>query len=463
MASKFVVNAAFEARLLLRPPRQRGISPRTVLQLEYPTLQTLGSRSYSDSTSLKSAGSPEGSQSSGPKDKKWFSSETWDKVRGWGKALGLGAIGITFTGYVTQEMWKNWYEGFQRRAHESTRESAIYDQLKKGPIFRRAIKYTIPRKGLVEEIKDIVTPTEEDRLYSLIIGEHGTGKTSLIKLVVNGMDEPKGVVYVRIPNRCSLEVDVARAMQKSLGWGLDPLIDPSEPATLEEVLQTFSRLTTKYKQEYGRAPVLIVDNANRLAQKLPELLDLFQDYAKDAADEGTAVVVYVSSEGWVPRRMMGRSSWSRRGEIIEIGDVSKEEALHYLRLRNIDGEQAAQIYHLVGGRMIHLKFIADKLERNSLFEDTRQMMLNDAKGQLLDAEVLPKRRYHKEGAVIMRELLKKGSISWDAFYDLVDADAGDKLLEANIFAFHLNSQEITFQSTVMKRFCEENSALWQGN
>jgi len=72
-------------------------------------------------------------------------------------------------------------------------------------------------------------------------------------------------------------------------------------------LQVLSRHAIKYKQEYGKIPVLIIDNANRLAQKKQELLDLFQDYAKDAADKGRVTVVFVSSEGRVPRRMMGKS------------------------------------------------------------------------------------------------------------------------------------------------------------
>jgi hypothetical protein len=53
-------------------------------------------------------------------------------------------------------------------------------------------------------------------------------------------------------------------------------------------------------------PVLIIDNANRLAEKQQGLLDLIQDYAKRAADEGTATVVFVSSEGRIPGRMMGK-------------------------------------------------------------------------------------------------------------------------------------------------------------
>ena len=48
--------------------------------------------------------------------------------------------------------------------------------------------------------------------------------------------------------------------------------------------------------------------------------------------------------------------------------MSKEEALQYLELREIYKEQAAQIYELVGGRMIHLKDVADKIERKGTLE-----------------------------------------------------------------------------------------------
>ena len=89
-------------------------------------------------------------------------------------------------------------------------------------------------------------------------------------------------------------------------------------------------------------------------------------------------------------------------------------------------------------------------------------MFSSAEKQLKSAEILPKRRYHKEGAVILRELLKKGSISFSAYDGLLDADTGDKLSETNIFALGFNSRDITFQSTVMKRYCEEYSALWEG-
>jgi hypothetical protein len=86
------------------------------------------------------------------------------------------------------------------------------------------------------------------------------------------------------------------------------------------------------------------------------------------------------------------------------------------------------------------------------------MMFVDTEGQLNSAKIIHERRYCKDGAVIIRKLLKKGSISRDAYYTLVDPYTADKLLETNVFAKQVDSREITFQSTVMKRYCEEHSA-----
>jgi hypothetical protein len=48
--------------------------------------------------------------------------------------------------------------------------------------------------------------------------------------------------------------------------------------------------------------------------------------------------------------------------------VSEKEALQYLKLRKIDKELAARIYELAGGRMIHLKHVADQIERKGTLE-----------------------------------------------------------------------------------------------
>jgi hypothetical protein len=48
---------------------------------------------------------------------------------------------------------------------------------------------------------------------------------------------------------------------------------------------------------------------------------------------------------------------------VEIGDLCQEEALEYLKLRDLDAKLAMSIYELVAGRMILLKNAANNLNR----------------------------------------------------------------------------------------------------
>ena len=52
------------------------------------------------------------------------------------------------------------------------------------------------------------------------MGEHGTGKLSLIKLIVAGMNEPKGVAYVDISGE-NTSGHLAEAMANALDFELD--------------------------------------------------------------------------------------------------------------------------------------------------------------------------------------------------------------------------------------------------
>ena len=63
--------------------------------------------------------------------------------------------------------------------------------------------------------------------------------------------------------------------------------------------------------------------------------------------------------------------------------------------------------------------------------------------------------------MIIGELLKKGSITSESYFDLVGYDIGNKLLETNVFALHFESGQVTFQSTLMARFCEQKLAYWK--
>lgn len=95
----------------------------------------------------------------------------------------------------------------------------------KGPTFTVTVNDLILRDNVVKDVREIITPTETGSSYTLIIGEDGTGKTSLIELAVGSMEQPKGVVYVDILPTCFSEEDVISRIQQSLIRSYDPLID----------------------------------------------------------------------------------------------------------------------------------------------------------------------------------------------------------------------------------------------
>jgi hypothetical protein len=230
----FGPSTSWNAPSLADPPCRRFSAPDHTQTLLPLPLLPFPKSSGSTSTPLfpKSSSSTEGSQFSTPEDKKRF----WGTIAVVSTAVVVCAdyfyvpfwLPKSFIGYVTQETWKDWYWTRQRRRHESARESAIYDKLKKGPVFEETIEHTIPRTALVEEIRQVITPAGASRLYPVIIGEHGTRKTSLIKLAVDGMDEPKAVIYIDLDIDDDSQFDIAEVMRMALGWSPDQVIDSSK-------------------------------------------------------------------------------------------------------------------------------------------------------------------------------------------------------------------------------------------
>jgi hypothetical protein len=64
----------------------------------------------------------------------------------------------------------------------------------------------------------MITPREGYSPYRLIVGEDGIGKTGLIELALKGLKEPKGVVYVNVPDQNDSAIPFVKTMQQALGY-----------------------------------------------------------------------------------------------------------------------------------------------------------------------------------------------------------------------------------------------------
>ena len=141
-------------------------------------------------------------------------------------------------------------------------------------------------------------------VIQIIVGEHGAGNlSSPIQLAINGLKLPKGLVYLTIPNTDDVDANplmIVETLRDAFGWTKDKADRLGATATLEllEAFRVFSNVA------FQEIPVLIIDNSNRLPSTI---LAQFQDFGKEAADAGIAKLVFLSSEGRVPRAMRGTS------------------------------------------------------------------------------------------------------------------------------------------------------------
>ncbi|CAF0805144.1 unnamed protein product [Adineta steineri] len=281
-------------------------------------------------------------------------------------------------GYVICEQIKNDYE--------------IKHTFRNGscPNFKFKEEQLLERKSLLDTLTSIVTPVADKLVssYYIVLGEHGVGKSTLIRQAARNVG--RGVIYVDVPSNVDkFGFAFARAIRfnfkehirlstwiESKMFGSPP--DDGKEASWERVILTFEKYAIDFKKRYGSVPILIFDNCDSLANKDPKMLEILQDTAKTAIDDSTWVTVFVTSVGNAPEQMEGRSSITRASSFIEVSDLSKDETMTYLiEKRNLSKEMANNLYGLFGGRIKSLQNAASKLESGVPFTSIRKSILQD--------------------------------------------------------------------------------------
>jgi hypothetical protein len=116
--------------------------------------------------------------------------------------LNLFVAGIVGGFAISVDLLYTWY----RNSHN---ESLLNETLEKGtrPYVGISEDELVPRPVIVERLKKILLPHEDQSNYYVICGEHGTGKTTLTKIASRevgqnkkkGIQGGRGVIYVEIP------------------------------------------------------------------------------------------------------------------------------------------------------------------------------------------------------------------------------------------------------------------------
>jgi len=172
------------------------------------------------------------------------------------------------------------------------------------------------------------------------------------------------------------------------------------------------------------------------------------------------VVNFVSSEGHTPRRLLGLSESSRLNEVLEIRDLTQEDAIKFLQQRGVDESKAQEISPIVGGRIGLLNQALVLTEKGTSLDGLRRHFVLKAFQEISAAGLsLPKnpseltKRQRKAWVQVLKIYDSPShSISLDDFISDVGDELAEDLLQNNLFSFHQNEQAVSLQSMPVRHY-----------
>lgn len=261
--------------------------------------------------------------------------------------------------------------------------------------------------------------------YYLLIGEKGTGKTSMI---LDAMKKTNG-------DNCSmLEAHAdAEIFRSRLGKAIDfeyhedyigslfSIRGPRETTPILDIERAFNKLekvALEKKRRSGKPLILVINSMHLLRDddEGRDMLELLQQRAEAWAATGLITMIFNSDDYWVYERL---KQYAARMEVISIRDLEKKDAVSALqkyrqRYRNekIDETLAEKIYDKVGGRLAFLNRVAkskDMLKMcDEIIKQEKTWLLNQCGllGSSMDDDVMNQQKYASSAMVLVKKLVE---------------------------------------------------------
>ena len=263
-------------------------------------------------------------------------------------------------------------------------------------------------RAAVQEAILCTDPDQDERFYYVITGPHGCGKSFLVQetvleLMTNSTPVP-GLLYLEAKEGYPIASVIRDVLVENGNTWLAAIRQIvrvtnlySLPDDLKQGMQTIcdklKQLGGKFKEEYGRPLVIVVDDVNKLVQfedyggqfKVLDTvhLDYLQNCAKRLANSGKVQFMFIDSAGVALKRLRQRTGAETRMVEIQIPDVSKEQAKGFLQQGlGKTNMSVDKIYEqLTGGRLILLYRVKKlvHLERLKTFEDLYDSIIEETK------------------------------------------------------------------------------------
>ena len=294
----------------------------------------------------------------------------------------------------------------------------------------------LPNKVLEEKHQEWIRHAEQVKIdavingsdrghYHLLIGEKGTGKSSML---LHAMQKIDGEGVSMFEAHADLEIFRIR-LGKALDYefhedyigSLFSIKGPREGNTalldIERAFNKLEKVALKRRVSVGRPLVLVINSTHLLRDDEDgrDLLELIQQRAEQWAASNLITVVLNSDDYWVYERLKQHSV---RMEILPVLDLPRDQAISALkqfRRRHHTEEPTAkvldEVYNRVGGRLTFLTRVARSQDMLRTCDKICQMektwFLNKCwiLGDGMDDDVMDQQKYASAAMVLAKALV----------------------------------------------------------
>ncbi|RPA99675.1 hypothetical protein L873DRAFT_1682833 [Choiromyces venosus 120613-1] len=271
---------------------------------------------------------------------------------------------------------------------------------------------------------DGIVNGEEQGHYYLLIGEKGTGKTSMLLAAMHKiegeacsmMDAHADPEIFRIRLGKALDFEFHEDYIGSL-FSIRGPRDTTALLDIERALNKLEKVALVRRKATGKPLIMIINSMHLLRTDGDgkDLLELLQQKAESWAASGLVTMMFNSDDYWVYERL---KQYGSRMELISVRDLSKEKAITALKnyRAKYKHEMAStdvleRVYELVGGRLAFLNIVAreqDMIAKCKEICETEKTWLLSKCGLLgsnMDDDVMDQQKVASSAMVLVKYLV----------------------------------------------------------
>lgn len=275
------------------------------------------------------------------------------------------------------------------------------------------------------EIDDIVNGKSKGQ-YHLLVGEKGTGKSSMLIDAMAKIDGEGVAMFEAHADPEIFRIRLGKALdfefhEDNIG-SLFSIRGPRDASALLDIERAFNKMekiALRRRERVGRPLILIVNSMHLLRnnEQGQDLLELLQQRSEQWAASNLVTVIFNSDDYWVYERL---KRYATRMHVMPIMDLSKARAMQALknyrvRYRNDDPSPSVleQVYDKVGGRISYLSRVAKSRDMLATCDEICRLektwFLNQCwiLGAEMDDDVMDQQKYASAAMVLAKALVDR--------------------------------------------------------